>query len=103
MDKTPNLKTPVMVFWKDAVSLDSWEAVDTPLLPAQCVSVGFLIAIDEDRVQLCLNHDLENDNASCVMTIPFGMVERILELKPRGKYERATIRRLSNRKKPNRV
>lgn len=73
--------TPVLVTWHDAVSVDEWTAIsDVEGEPALCHSVGFLIKYDSDKLTLALNHDAQNDNLSCIMTIPFGMVRSITPL-----------------------
>jgi len=71
---------PILIVWKDAVSFDPWHDLGEPLLPNTVVSVGFLIAKEKTHVQIALNVDLINDNMSCVMTIPNGMIEKIIPL-----------------------
>lgn len=72
------------VKWMDAVSVDDWsdrtEAQNTDLVEVH--SVGILIYQDETKITLALNHDIDNDKCSCVMTIPTGMIVSMQKLNP---------------------
>jgi len=73
----------VLVTWFDAVSSDPWTDSDEAApAPALCYSVGFLHTKDKEKITLVLNHDAQNDNVSCMMTIPLGMVKAVTALKP---------------------
>ena len=73
----------IMVTWHDAVSVDEWTDLNEAApAPALCHSVGFLHTKDKEKITLALNHDAQNDNVSCIMTIPLGMVKAITALKP---------------------
>lgn len=94
----------VLVKWLDAVSSDPWtdsnEAAPTPAL---CYSVGFLHTKDKEKITLILNHDAQNDNVSCIMTIPLGMVKSVTVLKPskpnKGR-SKCSIKSRSRKKSP---
>jgi len=73
----------VLVEWVDAESIDAWTSlddVDHDIAP--CLSVGFMVSKTKASVTLVLNHDQKNDNASCIMKIPTGMIVRMKILKP---------------------
>lgn len=78
----PLIGSPVCIHWLDAQSEDAWTpmtelALDTPPL---IETYGLLIAADESCVVIVQNVDRANDSASCGMTIPLGMVTKILSL-----------------------
>lgn len=68
--------------WGDAVSSDDWtprNEIDLP--PSKIISVGILIKETRSYYTLALNHDTVSDGASCIMTIPKGMVRKVKVLK----------------------
>lgn len=78
----PLIGSPVCIHWLDAQSEDSWTpmtdlALDTPPL---IETYGLLIAADEMCVVVVQNVDTANESASCAMTIPTGMITKILSL-----------------------
>lgn len=71
----------VRVEWLDAVSRDEWDSSSDPIKPCLIASVGHLINDEPDFVELAGNYDPENDQTSCVMCIPRGMITSIQTLK----------------------
>lgn len=71
------------VIWLDAISEDSWVGRSDleEHLPTQIHSVGHLVNLTDDKITLSLNHDIENDNFSCSITVPFAMIVSIRKLK----------------------
>lgn len=67
----------VLVEWLDAVSLDEWTDRLEPLEPVLCISAGILLLKDKHHIKIAVNYIPETDQASCVMTIPIGMVKSI--------------------------
>ena len=76
------MKFPLaMVTWYDAISTDDWTHIDdVKTKAALCYSAGLLVNFDQDGVTLSLNYDTQNENLSCFMTIPLGMVVSIQPL-----------------------
>lgn len=81
MDKKALLK-PVFVIWEDAFSIDEWTTREELLHGSSALvhTCGFLIEDNEHQVIVTLNHDISNDNVSCVMVIPKDMVRAIISL-----------------------
>lgn len=75
----------VVVEWKDAVSLDDWtNRAELDLPPADCLSVGIVVDWKPDvGLTIAVNHDVTNDNFSCIMLIPSGMIGRVRKLRVR--------------------
>jgi hypothetical protein len=71
---------PVVVIWRDAMSEDPWASIDD-IVPAyaRIRTVGQHIAESEDVLTVGLNHDMDNDNWSCIIHIPKGMIESITD------------------------
>lgn len=69
--------------WDDAYSVDEWtdrelaNEVNNYLIQ----SVGILVELTESKLVLALNHDMESDNVSCIMHIPFAMIKTMRKLK----------------------
>lgn len=72
----------VVVVWKDAQSLDEWtDKKDLSLTPPTIVSCGFVIADTNTELTLSLNHDVDNNSYSCMITIPRQMVLSVFKIK----------------------
>lgn len=70
---TPRL---VHVEWEDAASIDGWgKTADFEMSAAMCVTVGFVIAEDSERIAVASTTG--EDDACCIMVIPRGMIVRI--------------------------
>lgn len=71
----------VYVEWLDAFSNDDWEHMDdAKILPCLIISVGIVIDCQRTHLTLALNHDTFNNNTSCVITLPNGMITKIRKL-----------------------
>ncbi len=71
----------LLVKWMDAFSQDEWtHKDDSDIRPCEIHSVGFCITHEPDRLTLALNFDTFNQNFSCIMTIPTGMITQIKKL-----------------------
>jgi hypothetical protein len=72
-----------MVIWKDATSQDDWTpAKDISPLYSTVRTIGQYITENEEALTLGLNHDLDNDNWSCIIHIPKGMISERIPLLP---------------------
>lgn len=73
----------ILVEWLDAVSVDPWIHADEANLieSAKCYSAGILVRqSNKDGVTLAANYDSQNDNYSCIMQIPRGMILSIKKI-----------------------
>lgn len=74
--------TLLFVKWLDAFSIDDWtHADDAKIVPCEIHSAGICIEHTVSHLTLALNHDTFNQNYSCLMTIPTGMITHIKRLK----------------------
>jgi len=67
----------VVISWLDAVSRDEWTHLSDPLPPTPIMSAGYLINESADHYTIAVNIDVSNNNSSCTMTIPKGMVTNV--------------------------
>lgn len=72
----------VQVEWQDACSHDEWQTPehldDSPL---NCVTVGFLCKETKTDIYVAGTMQIgEDDDVSCVMQIPKGMVKKITKI-----------------------
>ncbi len=77
--------TLLFCVWLDAFSEDEWtnrESLD--IRPCEIHSAGICIEHTKEFLTLGLNHDTINDNFSCYITVPTGMILSIQELKIKG-------------------
>lgn len=73
--------TFVFVIWLDAFSEDAWVPEDeAKIRPCEIHSVGMIVEHTAEHMTLALNHDTFNQNFSCIMTIPIGMIQRVKRL-----------------------
>jgi hypothetical protein len=78
----PFMDKVLLIEWGDAVSVDEWTPrTEIALPPSKVLSVGFLIEETETHYTLALNVDTVSDSASCIMTIPKGMIKKVKRLK----------------------
>lgn len=72
----------LLVKWLDAYSVDEWTHIDeAKIKPCEIHSVGICVEHTVSQLTLALNHDTFNENLSCLMTIPTGMITHIRNLK----------------------
>jgi hypothetical protein len=72
----------IMVEWIDAESHDPW--TDLSELDADfptILSCGILINDGPEGIVLAGNYDSKNEQASCTMKIPHGMIKKLKALK----------------------
>ncbi len=68
--------------WLDAFSIDDWTPKESSKIkPCLIISVGICIENNPSELVLALNHDTINDNYSCFMVIPKGMIKKLRKLK----------------------
>lgn len=71
----------VIVFWKDAFSVDEWSDYQEIEPSFQVIeSCGFVVKESDEVLTLGLNHDITEGSWSCIMHIPKGMIISIHEL-----------------------
>lgn len=71
----------VCIEWLDAVSEDAWASTDEILPETSPIkTVGMFIKENESVVTVGLNYDMANDNWSCIMHIPKGMISKITKI-----------------------
>lgn len=84
MKKRVKIQPGDIVFceWLDACSLDDWAHESEMDLTAAVVhSAGIVISYDrKNGLRLALNHDTSNDNYSCSMLIPYGMIQTLRKI-----------------------
>lgn len=82
MDKAYPIKQPVIIVWEDAYSIDEWFS-EQEIKKDNCPLIhtcGFLIENTKHRIVVTSNYDPNNENLSCTMVIPKGMVKKIIKL-----------------------
>ena len=75
---------PCMVEWSDANSLSGWHRENMEHDLAPCVTMGFLINKNKERILLAMNLDTQDPKDYAVgmlMAIPSGWVEKVTVLK----------------------
>jgi hypothetical protein len=71
----------VCVDWLDATSEDPWTAYsDIECNGSMIRTVGMLIKENDLVLTVGLNHDVDNNNWSCLIHIPKGMVQNIVKI-----------------------
>ncbi|MDD5510860.1 MAG: hypothetical protein PHI12_08620 [Dehalococcoidales bacterium] len=69
----------VKVEWKDAFETNGWSYDLSEMVPADCVTIGYLIQDCETHITIASS---TNDAGVCnCMTIPRGCIVKITELK----------------------
>jgi len=72
----------LFVKWLDAFSQDDWTpAAEAKIKPCEIHTVGICVEHTAEHLTLALNHDTFNDNYSCIMTVPVGMITEVKKLK----------------------
>jgi len=70
------------VQWIDAVSYDPWIHKDQIKgVPHVIESVGHFISENKEVLTIALNHDIEENNYSCIMHIPQAMIRKKVKMK----------------------
>lgn len=73
----------VYVKWRDATSVDEWDAVSDMLKYRAHIihSVGWLIAQDKEQITIALNFDPDSGDASQYLIIPRNWCEVLKTLR----------------------
>lgn len=72
----------VAVEWIDAESHDPWEDItDLDIEFPIIISVGVFLGENENGILIAGNYDAKNEQASCTMKIPHGMIRDFKVLK----------------------
>jgi hypothetical protein len=84
----------LFVVWLDAFSVDDWTHVDDSKIdPCEIHSVGICVEHNSKKLTMALNHDTFNDNMSCIMTIPSGMIKEIKAIHEKNRAVRKKRKR----------
>jgi hypothetical protein len=81
----------VRITWTDSMTVsEGWASIEdyvTSSSSVSCVSLGFLINEDDEKLVLAMNYDPDNDHVNQTIVIPRVSVEKIEDLEAAPKAE----------------
>jgi hypothetical protein len=85
----------LFIKWLDACSVDEWLPEDElKMKPCEVHTLGICVESAEKHITVSLNHDVINNNFSCTITIPRGMIFLIKKVDMRDHInKRSSIKR----------